>query len=59
MAEVISSQPVNMEAQVHFQASQYGICGGQSGSGTGFSLEHDIVSALYLYFFSEFDSAGI
>jgi hypothetical protein len=46
MAEVVSSQPVTMEAQVHSQASQYGICGGQSGSGTGFSLEHDFCGLL-------------
>jgi len=38
MAEAVSSRPVAVEAQVHSHASQYGIYGGQSGSGTGFSL---------------------
>jgi hypothetical protein len=37
MAEAVGSQSVTMEAQVHSHANQYGICGGQSGSGRGFS----------------------
>ena len=37
LAQVVSCQPLTAEAWVHSQASLCGICGGQSGIGTGFS----------------------
>jgi len=53
MAEAVSSQPLTMEAQVHSQASQNGICGGQSGSGTGFFPVSMILSVLYTHISSQ------
>jgi hypothetical protein len=38
MAQAVSRRPVTPESRVRFQASPCGICGGQSGSGAGFSL---------------------
>jgi len=35
--QAVSCKPLSRKAQVQFQASPYGNCGGQSGSGTGFS----------------------
>jgi hypothetical protein len=37
MAQAVSRRPLTAEAQVRFQVSPRGICGGQSGTGTGFS----------------------
>ena len=36
VAQAISRRPLPAEAWVQFQASPCGICGGQSGIGTGF-----------------------
>lgn len=36
LAQVVSCQSLTAEAHVHSQASLCGICGGQSGNGTGF-----------------------
>jgi hypothetical protein len=37
MAQAISSRPPTADARVRFRVSPCGICGGQSGIGTGFS----------------------
>ena len=37
MAEAISRRPLTAEARVRSRVSPCGICGGQSGTGTGFS----------------------
>jgi hypothetical protein len=37
MAQVVSHRPLNAEARVRARVNPCGICGGQSGTGTGFS----------------------
>jgi hypothetical protein len=37
MAQAVSRRPLTAEAQVQFRVGPCGICGGQSGTGTGFS----------------------
>jgi hypothetical protein len=37
MAQVVSRRPLTAEARVRARVNQCGICGGQSGTGTGFS----------------------
>jgi hypothetical protein len=37
-SQVVSRRPLTAEARVRSRASPYGVCGGQSGTGTGFSL---------------------
>jgi hypothetical protein len=37
MAQVVSRRPLTAEAWVRAQVNSCGICGGQSGTGTGFS----------------------
>jgi hypothetical protein len=37
MAQAVSSRPLTVEARICAQVSPCRICGGQSGSGTGFS----------------------
>ena len=36
MAQAVSRQPLTAEARVRSRVSPCGICGGQSGTGTGF-----------------------
>jgi hypothetical protein len=40
MAQAVSRRPPTAEARVRSWFSQCGICGGQSGTGTGFSPEY-------------------
>jgi hypothetical protein len=37
MAQAVSRRPLTAEARVRSRISPFGICGGQSGTGTGFS----------------------
>jgi hypothetical protein len=37
MAQVVSRRPLTAEARVRARVNPRGICGGQSGTGTGFS----------------------
>jgi hypothetical protein len=37
MAQAVSRRPLTAEARVRSRVGQRGICGGQSGTGTGFS----------------------
>ena len=57
MAQAVSRRLLTTEMRLQFQASQCGICGGQSGSGNGFSSSTSDFSfqcystnALYLFF---------
>jgi hypothetical protein len=47
MAQVVSHQPLTMEAQVHARVNSCGIFGGQSGTGTGFSLSSSVFPSVY------------
>jgi hypothetical protein len=51
MAQTVSRRPLTAEAQVRCQVGQCGICGGQSGTGTGFSPSTSV-------FPSQFHSTG-
>jgi hypothetical protein len=42
MAQAVSRRPLTAEARVRSRIIQCGICGGQSGTGTGFSLSTSV-----------------
>jgi hypothetical protein len=42
MAQVVSRRPLTAKARVRARVSPCRICGGQSGSGTGFSLSYSV-----------------
>jgi hypothetical protein len=48
MAEVVSSRPLTTEARVHARVNPCGICGGQSGTGIGFSLSFSVFPCQYI-----------
>jgi hypothetical protein len=47
MAQVVSRWPLTAEAQVHARVNPCGICGGQHGTGTGFSLSFLVLPSIY------------
>jgi hypothetical protein len=48
MAQVISRRPLTAEAQVRSRVNACGICGGQSGTETGFSLSSLVFPCQYI-----------
>jgi hypothetical protein len=48
MAQVVSCWPLTAEARVHARVNPCGICGGQSGTGTGFSLSSSVFPCQYI-----------
>jgi hypothetical protein len=42
--QAASLRPLTTEARVRARVSQCGFCGGQSGTGTGFSLRSSVLS---------------
>jgi hypothetical protein len=49
MAQAVSRQPLIAEAWVRAHVSPCGICGGQSGTGTGFSPVSIVPLALHIH----------
>jgi hypothetical protein len=47
MAQVVSSRLLTAEARVRARVNQCGICGGQSGTGTGFSPSSSVFPCRY------------
>jgi hypothetical protein len=49
MAQVVSRRSPTAEARVHARVNPCGICGGQSGTGTGFSPSSLVFPCQYHY----------
>jgi hypothetical protein len=48
MAQVVSRRPLTAEARVRVPVNPCGICGGQSGTGTGFSPSSSVFPCQYI-----------
>jgi hypothetical protein len=48
MAQVVSRRPLTAEARVRTRVNPCGICGGQSGTGTGFSPSFSVFPCQYI-----------
>jgi hypothetical protein len=49
MVQVVSRRPLTAEARVRALVNPCGICGGQSGTGTGFSPSSSVFHCQYYY----------
>jgi hypothetical protein len=60
MAQVVSRRPLTAEARFRARANPCGICGGQSGTGTGFSPSSSVFPCQYIIppSFSKLISSG-
>jgi hypothetical protein len=47
MAQAVSRRPLIAEAQIRARVNPCGICGGQSGTGTGFSQSSSVFPCQY------------
>jgi hypothetical protein len=48
MSQVVSRRPLTAEARVRVQVNPCGICGGQSGTGTGLSPSPSVFPCQYV-----------
>jgi hypothetical protein len=49
MAQVVSRRPLTAEARIRARVNPCGICGGQSGTGAGFSPSSSVFPCQYHY----------
>jgi hypothetical protein len=52
MAQAVSRRPLTAEARVRARVNPYGICGGQNGTGTGFSPSSSVFLCQYHFTFA-------